>query len=154
MKNRSKTESAWILRRNYWGILMKKSLSIFVIVLLGSCESIPEEYMLRPVEVSKDPSYGYTQSNPVKVGGVQHDCGPLSEREYLLNLRNIYNERPQIQRIGTCCPFETLAPASEGHLDLFRLIFTSTRDTVRLYLNMYEYEQPKAPKGFRLAGFY
>ncbi len=122
------------------------------LLLLSSCESIPEEYMLIPDEVSRDPTYGYAPSNPIKVGGIKHDCGPLNEREYLLNLRNVYYERPQIQRIGRCCAFDMPDSASRGHLDVFRLIFTSTQDSVLLYLNMYEYEQPKAPKGFRLRG--
>ena len=98
---------------------MKTFLLAFTLVLLTSCEPIPEEYMLRPIEVSRDFTYGYTPSNPIKVGGMRHNCGPLNEREYLLNLRNVYYERPQIQRIGKCCPFETPDSIFGGHLDIF-----------------------------------
>lgn len=52
---------------------------------------------------SIDPTYGFDQNNPIRVGG-------LSERReaaYLNGLRSPAGEPIEYERMGSCCPFKT-----------------------------------------------
>ena len=130
---------------------MKKIVFIFLFSNIVGCSSIPKEYLLSPTEITADSTYGYTIDNPIKVGGFIHERGPRNEREYLSHLLSEYGEAPSIQRRGSCCPFTTsFGLGRTGLLDIFELIFQSKKDTVVLYINMYDYEKPKLPKGFKI----
>mgnify|MGYP001462184287 CR=1 FL=1 len=97
--------------------------------------------------VSEDETYGYQQSNPIKVGG-----GPSREREYLNLLRGPNGEAVRFSRDGSCCGFATPnSPFGGGMLDIYSVWIGDRAEPVKLYLNMYDYEQPKAPKGFTFA---
>lgn len=106
-----------------------------------------EEAPLPPItisEVAADETYGYTEGNPIKVGG-----GPARERAYLSLLRGPNGEAVRYEREGSCCPFETPnGILGEGHglLDRYSVQIGSVAKPVTLYLNMYDYEQPKAPR--------
>ena len=94
--------------------------------------------------VSDDETYGYHESNPIKCGG-----GPSGEREYLSLLRGPNDEPVRFSRDGSCCGFETPnGILGGGMLDIYSVWIGDQPEPVKLYLNMYDYEQPKAPKGF------
>lgn len=98
-------------------------------------------------EVSTDETYGRVEANPIKVGG-----GPSRERDYLNLLRGPNGEPVRYNRNGSCCGFETKnSPFGGGLLDIYSVWIGDATEPQKLYLNMYDYEQPKAPKGFTFA---
>lgn len=97
--------------------------------------------------ISTDSTYGYTQGNPIKVGGV--DAGPLREREYLNNLKGPKGESINYTRKGSCCPFKTKKGfMGGGMLDIYIITWDKQTAPVTLYLNMYDKDVLKAPVGF------
>ncbi|WP_338375660.1 2-dehydro-3-deoxyphosphooctonate aldolase [uncultured Flavobacterium sp.] len=95
-----------------------------------------------------DSSYGYTKSNPIKVGG--YNDGPLNERKFLNSLSGPNGESLWYERTGSCCQFKTKnSPFGMGMLDAYRVTYTGKNDTVTLYLNMYDKDNLKTPVGFK-----
>ncbi len=99
--------------------------------------------------VTVDPTYGYTEENPIKVGGFEEDQGPDNEQRFLESLRGPKGQRVRFERNGHCCPFAT--PASElglGFLDVYEVTYDGLGVPVKLYINMYDKDKLQAPKGF------
>ena len=96
--------------------------------------------------MSKDPSYGYTKENPVKLGSKDENRGPRSEREFLDSLLDASGEPVSYSRVGN------VGAGEDGHIiDLYE-VTVSDGKKVRLYIDMYHPEnkpakQP-APVGF------
>ncbi|NUM80080.1 2-dehydro-3-deoxyphosphooctonate aldolase [bacterium] len=100
--------------------------------------------------ITTDSSYGYTQKNPIKVGGVNHDRGPLNEHTYLRNLSGANGEAISYWRLGSCCNFKTPNGIfGGGLLDIYRVARAGVQDTVVLYINMYDADTVWAPIGFQ-----
>ena len=131
-------------------IVMALALAVLgsALGIVGAKEGVPSVTI---IGISTDETYGYQQSNPIKVGGVMD--GPARERAYLELLRGPNGESIRYERNGSCCGFET--PNSlfgGGMLDIYSVWIGDNPEPVKLYINMYDYEQPKAPKGFTFAG--
>jgi hypothetical protein len=92
--------------------------------------------------VSTDATYGYTEANPIRVGGDFLD-GPARERAYLDNLRGPNGETITYERLGSF-------PSGDTILDEYRV--TGGGLDVTLYLDEYLYEPLQAPQGFTCAG--
>jgi len=88
--------------------------------------------------IASDPSYGYTQENPIRVGGDDFD-GPPRERAYLDNLAGPNGEKISYERTGSINFGDTI-------LDAF--VITGLSKTVTLYIDEYSYTEPQAPIGF------
>lgn len=88
--------------------------------------------------VSTDSSYGYTQSNPIRVGGDVFG-GPARARAYLDNLRGPNGEIISYSRDGS-------VPTDTTILDAYSI--TGLAQTVTLYVDQYSYETLLAPVGF------
>jgi hypothetical protein len=88
--------------------------------------------------VSADDSYGYSEDNPIKVGGDWLD-GPSRERAYLNSLSGPNGEIISYEREGSL-------PHGETILDLYTVTYADT--SVTLYIDMYVYEDLMAPLGF------
>ena len=96
-------------------------------------------------QVSDD--YGYSEKNPIKVGGGSQ--GPQMERQYLDRLTGPNGESIKYVRRGSCCQFKSdNAMFGMGLLDIYEVEIKG--DTVKktLYLNMYDKDKLYAPKGF------
>jgi hypothetical protein len=99
-------------------------------------------------EVSTDETYGYTEKNPVKVGGGQ--SGPANERKYLNSLTGPNGEELKYERKGSCCPFETPNGfMGGGMLDRYEVTYAGLSKPIIIYINMYDKDVLKAPKGFK-----
>jgi len=99
-------------------------------------------------KVNSDATYGYTEKNPIKVGG--NSNGPANERKYLNSLSGPNGETISYMRTGSCCAFETKnSPFGSGMLDAYAVTYEGKKDTVMLYLNMYDKAALKAPVGFK-----
>lgn len=102
-------------------------------------------------ETSDDKSYGYDQSNPIKVGGVHTSEGPLNERRFLNALYGPNNKKMVYYRAGSCCPFKTPNGFvnNMGMLDRYRLAEIGSKDTLDIYINIYDAGDLKIPFGLQ-----
>lgn len=101
-------------------------------------------------EGTDDDTYGYTQTNPVCVGGVKSSEGPLNERRFLNALLGPYGEELEYTRRGSCCPFSTPNGMinNSGMLDIYVVKYKGQEKAVSIFINMYDFGKLKAPKGF------
>lgn len=103
------------------------------------------------VEESVDKTYGYEASNPIKVGGVHDNTGPINERRFLNALYGHDNKKMIYFRAGSCCPFKTPNGFIEntGMLDRYRITEIGSKDTLDIYINMYDTGDLKIPVGLK-----
>jgi len=102
-------------------------------------------------EISTDTTYGYSPENPIEVGGIKADEGPLNERRFLNALAGPNGEEVSYYRAGSCCPIKSKNGfMGRAMLDNYRVTWTGATDTVSIYINMYDYGVLKAPAGFTI----
>ena len=135
---------------------MRKIIGLIVVLFFAtSCVSSQRTEQIEIVNDSSqeniysvDETYGYSEKNPIQVGGFKN--GPIRESEYLNSLTGPNGEKVKYYRIGSCCPFET--PNSDwgsGMLDKFRVTYKGLKKDLILYINMYDSDTLKAPNGFK-----
>ena len=100
-------------------------------------------------EVAEDKSYGYTESNPVKVGGANESSGPKNERRFLNGLLGPNGEEIKYSRAGSCCPFKTPNGlfGDSGMLDRYQVTWAGSSDTLDIFINMYDKGDLRIPVG-------
>ena len=127
---------------------MKKSLLVITVIsLIIGCSSSKGNSSDTTSSNSTDDTYGYSEKNAIKVGGFEQ--GPKNERDYLNSLTGPNGELVTFERKGSCCDFKTSnSPLGIGLLDVYKVWYTGKKDTVLLYINMYDKGKLKAPKGF------
>lgn len=102
-------------------------------------------------DIAMADDYGYSESNPIKVGGGSN--GPANEHKYLRRLTGPNGESIAYQRLGSCCPFQTKnSEWGSGMLDRYEVEIDGDPKKKILYLNMYDSDKLYAPKGFKLDG--
>jgi hypothetical protein len=101
------------------------------------------------IDKTDDPTYGYEESNPVKVGGSREQSGPLNERRFLNGLAGPNGEAIRYFRAGSCCAFKTPNGLFDntGMLDRYRVFWEGGKDTLNIFINMYDKGDLKIPKG-------
>ncbi len=90
--------------------------------------------------VSTDTSYGYSEDNPIRVGG-QSFGGPARERAYLDTLLGPSGEEITYVRLGSVDHAETI-------LDVYEITYSGLAAPIILYLDEYAFETLYAPAGF------
>lgn len=115
-------------------------------------QTLLDEYTFRIDFYSEDPSYGYTQENPIMVGGAKDGNGPLNERRFLNALTGPNGEEVSYSRDGSCCHFKTKnSPFGDvGLLDVYSVTYKGLESPIKLYINMYDSDVLKVPVGFKL----
>jgi hypothetical protein len=137
---------------------MKNKLLLFLFLTLSfGCtvtkHQLLNEYTFVITESSDDKSYGYSQSNPIMVGGVNSEEGPLNERRFLNALSGPGGEEIRYERKGSCCSFASKNGfMGTGLLDRYEITWQGQREPVMLYINMYDPGKLKCPVGFRIKG--
>ena len=138
---------------------MKQVLLIGILVTALSCSSskqvsapkLSNNQTFVLTEISKDKFYGLTYANPVKVGGIKTNEGPLNERRFLNALAGPNGEAVSYYRAGSCCPVKSKNGfMGKALLDNYRVTWEGTTDTVSIYINMYDIGELKAPVGFTI----
>lgn len=142
---------------------MKKLLGLLLIIGLMACSSLKKTTKVETklldnqtfllTKISKDKTYGYSEKNPIEVGGVDKDQGPINERRFLNALAGPNGEKVSYYRDGSCCPIKSDSdPFGFGKvmLDNYRVTWEGSKDTVSIYINMYDYGELKAPFGFTI----
>ncbi|MEA9411587.1 2-dehydro-3-deoxyphosphooctonate aldolase [Flavobacterium sp. PL02] len=102
------------------------------------------------LDQSSDKSYGFTESNPIKVGGSSESMGPKNERRFLSALKGPNGETVRFYREGSCCLFETpnVEKGMKGSLDTYKVYWENMMDdTLRIYINMYDKDSLMIPVG-------
>jgi hypothetical protein len=142
---------------------MKKTvLTLGILLLLVSCSStknisknvkhtLKDNYAFLITEIATDRTYGFSSKNPVEVGGAENE-GPLNERRFLNALAGPNGEEISYKRAGSCCPIKS-KKAMFGNsvlLDNYRVTWEGSKDTVSIYINMYDSGILQAPVGFTL----
>lgn len=108
-----------------------------------------DDLTFKIVEFSQDKTYGYTEKNPIKVGGFSD--GPKNERRFLNALAGPNGETISYYRVGSCCEFKTKnGPFGGGMLDIYSVTYAGAPQEIRLYINMYDADILKVPVGFTL----
>jgi hypothetical protein len=103
------------------------------------------------VQIDSSELYGFIQKIPVKVGG-----GPVNQRKYLESLRDAQGKRISYERQGSCCPYPSTSPTAMfggGILDIYEITYRDEKNKkkkINVYITFYDYETPKAIKGFTL----
>lgn len=90
-------------------------------------------------EVSTDASYGFTQKNPVCVGG-GGQSGARNQQQYLNALRGPHGEEISYRRLGSCCAFNTpnALIGGLGLLDAYELTWAGNDKPRTIYLDLYD----------------
>jgi hypothetical protein len=149
---------------------MKKTLAILSIIIVSGCASqkgvtsgntargdtrtknieLLDDNTYLLLEPSEDKTYAFDKSNPVKVGGSNERSGPKNERRFLNALSGPNGEAVKYFRAGSCCPFKTPNGIIDntGMLDTYRVFWDGGKDTVNIYINMYDKGDLKIPVGF------
>lgn len=98
--------------------------------------------------ITEDKSYGYDQSNPIKVGGGL-SSGASNERRFLNALLGPNGEEVHYSRVGSCCAFKTPNGLmnNTGLLDKYWLTWAGSSDTLNIYINMYDKGDLQIPVG-------
>ena len=136
---------------------MTRRALVLTLVLYGCAgrPALPSDGDPTPANIAAaaDSTYGYTEQNPIKVGGVSHERGPQNQRAFLNALRGPGGEPLQYHRQGSCCHFKTPNGmiAGLGALDVYEVTYLGLAKPLLLYLNMYDYEPPKIPRGLTWA---
>jgi hypothetical protein len=98
--------------------------------------------------VASSRTYGYSEREPVLLGGEGPETGPQRSRRYLNSLRGPNGELVSYERIGSCCHFETKNSAfGSGMMDKYALSYEGLSGTLVLFINMYDPGEPLIPQG-------
>jgi hypothetical protein len=123
--------------------------SFFLALLLFAAHLNAQDFypngIMKLTETSKDQSYGFEPSRKtsIKVGRIEN------QRPYLDALRGPNGEVVQYRRVASGWDFKLKsAPLGKGFLDQYEVYYPGLSDPLVIYLNGYEYEEPKAPFGF------
>ena len=111
-------------------------------------QELIDNNMFKITRYSRDKTYGYTEKNPVMVGGGIE--GPINERRFLNALCGPNGEKIEYYRIGSCCPFETENSVWGGMLDKYSVTYDGLEDSLIIYINMYDSDVLKVPVGLKL----
>lgn len=129
-------------------------LLVFAVLLFSSCSTSKktaflDNYTFLLTEISTDETYGYTEGNPIKVGGARQSEGPPNERRFLNALLGPNGEAVKYNRQGSCCHFSTPnGILGGGLLDRYEVTYEGLEKPIILFINMYDKDGLKAPKGF------
>lgn len=151
---------------NYHPLNMKKNLFLALLFLLAGCTAqkgflgksgntrtkpvyFVDHLTYLLVDSSTDTSYGFEERNPIKTGGANDKLGPTNQRRFLNALLGPEGEEVGYYRLGSCCRFKTPNGfGGSGMLDIYKVFWAGSPDTLSLYINMYDEGDLKIPLGF------
>ncbi|GEK10963.1 hypothetical protein [Pseudoalteromonas peptidolytica] len=133
---------------------MKKVLVVFFTLLIFGCNTTPKESISTDSFhlTSNDPEYGYTEKKPIELGSFLRGTKSASAHiEYFDGLIGPNGEKVKVTRLGSCCAFEDKSmPFGGGLLDRYQLTYEGQEKPAIIYVNLYKFNKPLAPKGFSL----
>jgi len=135
---------------------MKNLVAILSILIIAGCSSTSAPKST-PISVdstytSSDPKYGFSEEKPIMLGGFLRGTKyEGAHYQYFNSLVGPNGQSVNVRRLGSCCGFEDASlPLGGGMLDMYELSYTGQKEPVVVYVNLYKFEMPKAPIGFKL----
>lgn len=116
-------------------------------------ETIGRRYGMATLgKTATDPAYGYSDKEPVQVGGGFGEGGHNVYR-FLNALLGPAGQEVHYTRVGTCCPFKTpnAIIGDEGILEVYEITYEGG-EARRLYFDWYDKGELLVPKGLTARG--
>lgn len=108
--------------------------------------------LLQPAD---NPKYGYDPAYSIDVGGANKSMGPDNQRRFLNALLGPNGETVKYHRAGSCCAFKTPNGFDGvGLMDRYRIYWDGSKDTLTLYINMYDEGDLFIPAGLKARKLY
>lgn len=147
--------------------ISKITLFILFISVMASCVStkstlknvddnapiptLTKENIFLLTEYSKDKKYGYEPDYPINVFYKNSKDENLNATRYLNALAGPKGEKITYTKLESCCPFPTKRnEMGAGFLDIYELKWEGQKESVKLYLNIYEKGQLLVPVGLSI----
>jgi hypothetical protein len=134
-------------------VLKSIILMIFLVLLVGCASTDKTPLSADSFNMtSTDPSYGFTEKDPIELGGFLRGTKYEGAHvEYFNSLQGPNGEQVQVKRLGSCCSFEDASmPFGGGLLDMYELTYNGISQPMVIYVNLYKFVKPMAPIGFAL----
>ena len=120
-------------------------------LLLCACAAKPP-VQFEVTEVATDKTYGYSQHNPIKVGGSAQGRGADHREWFFKFLRGPKGQPVNYVGNGTCCAFSTPGSAEPvSYLEVFLVTYKGIGSPAIFYVDTVTFDAPKAPVGFTFA---
>jgi len=116
-------------------------------------QELANDQMFLIKEYSTDMTYGYTESNPIMVGGAKEKEGVQNEIRFLKALAGPLGFPVIYKRLYSCCNFYSENGnigddgIGRGLLDVYEVMHDGLNEPVKLYINMYDSDVLKVPVG-------
>ena len=132
--------------------MKKSSLFIFLITCLALSQKaygqqFSDDGTMLLQEVAADKEYGYSSKvkNSIMVGSIKN------ETAFLKALQGPNGEPISARRLSSCCEFKSKRAAfGKGYLDLWEITYEGLQQPILIYLNGYEFDNPKCPAGLSI----
>jgi hypothetical protein len=118
--------------------------TLFLLLTFFSAQSqdnpIDERVIIK--ETSTDKSYGFKPKTNIKVGSVRN------EYAFIAQLTGPNGEEVKANRLGSGWAVKSKnAPLGKAQLDKWEIKYDGLDEPIIIYLNGYDYEEPKCPMG-------
>ena len=115
-------------------------------LLLISSENV--EPFIDITQVSDDSNYGYSEKNPIMIGGGAAN-GARNQVRYFASLAGPNGEVVKFARLGSCCGYksENALFGDYALLDKYQLTYEGLEDPLIFYISLYDEEEVYIPKG-------
>jgi hypothetical protein len=126
---------------------MKRLFTLIIMAYLSypaKCQEFIDDATMKLTGISSDKKYGYKPKarHSIKVGSIEN------EYKFIHALTGPNGEKVYAQRLGSCCMFPTKSGVfGKGLLDIWEITYDGLQKPIIIYLNGYEYDDPKCPKG-------
>lgn len=88
---------------------------------------------------SKDKKYGYDKDYPINVFYKNTKDENLNARRFLDALSGPKGEKIKYTKLESCCPFPSKkATVGAGFLDIYEISWEGQKESIKLYVNIYE----------------
>lgn len=127
---------------------MKKTRLLLLFSIYSAVAAAQQFYgdgTMKLSEIASDKDYGYVADakNSIRVGTI------ANQSAFLNALLGPNGENVKYRRLGSCCAFKSKdAVMGMGLLDKYEVKYEGQEQSVILYLNGYDYKDPKCPQGF------
>lgn len=119
------------------------SITFFLLIYFGAHSqdsTIAERVIIK--EISTDKSYGFKPKTNIKVGSVRN------EYAFIAQLTGPNGEEITGTRLGSGWAVKSKnAPLGKAQLDKWEIKYDGLDKPIIIYLNGYDYEEPKCPMG-------
>jgi len=135
-------------------IRAKNIIPIILLISLGwqSCSQpkMLDAFTFQLNGISNDPTYGYTENNPIKVG-VRGNEPKINEFRYINALKGPDGEEIIFRELGDCWKKISSKRSKKkilGQIKIYEVTYDSLSRPIILFINNYEYKPLYAPIGF------